>query len=499
MWQKVLLLLKEEIPIVHYGQYIECLNVQPNTKTEIVLECPSKIVKTKIEDKYLKLIKEKIKIVAKQNLNVRLILAESPNEKKPTTLDFSVNYHNENSLIETELSNKYIFRYDVVFNNIEYKEKNSQADFRTLEINGREFNDIYRELSRNPRFKYVKAQSLAISLNSSFVKEYNPLTDYIKSLKGKWKRGDHNYLGEMINCFKFTNKINAEYYFKKWYMQAIHSAFTPNFINAYCFVLHSSRGGKGKTIFCDNFLPKAINDRFRNSSTTFEFKSRDSLILASQVFIWNMDELESIVRNRTEADELRNFISNTGALTRKAFGKEAKRYYHLASFMATCNVDEPYYDTENRRFITFTVEEKMLFEKFFEIDKEMVMAQVYNEYLRLGEKGILFTQSEEDEITDNARQYEKNHNEYDLLFKHFEPCGSKESDDTQWLSCSEVLEFIKENHPKIYVTTNGIGRALFRAGFSKNRDTAFKTYLVKFKSKEAKKFFQADQADQADL
>ena len=38
-----------------------------------------------------------------------------------------------------------------------------------------------------------------------------------------------------------------------------------------------------------------------------------------------------------------------------------------------------------------------------------------------------------------------------------------------------------------------------KAGFSKNRNTALKTYLVQFKSQESQEFFKADKADKADF
>ncbi|MBK8395747.1 MAG: hypothetical protein IPL26_10995 [Leptospiraceae bacterium] len=128
----------------------------------------------------------------------------------------------------------------------------------------------------------------------------------------------------------------------------------------------------------------------------------------------------------------------------------------------------------------------------------MVLAQVYNEYLELEGNEILLSPKEENEIIDNARQYERNHNEYDVIGRHFEPAG-KESESAKWLTASKVLEFLSTNHPKLSFNINGIGRALSKAGFSKNKNNTYRSHLIGFKSREAFEYFKADKADKADF
>ena len=503
MWQKVLALLKQDIVPGDFELFIKPLTVTQNDEKYVYIQCKSVTHKTKVEKSFQPLIEKRVEEIIGKKLTLKLDVSSydensksSRKKKEKDYIDLSVNLQNEHSILESVLSEKFDFRRDSISGVLEYKRK-PENHFRRFagEIT---FNDIYRELLTTPKLKTVKTETLRISLNSSFVSTYNPLLDYIRSLKGKWKKGDPNFLGQMINCFKFTNKINVEYYFKKWYMQVLHSAFVPEFVNEYCFLFQSTRGGKGKTIFCKNFLPEFINNRFRNFGQFCDFKSKDSLILASQVLVWVMDEYEGIARNRYEADQLRGFISNTGAMARKAYGKENEHYKRLASFMGTCNVEEPLWDTENRRYIVVTIEEKMDFDKFFEINKELVLAQVYNEYLQLRGNGILLTGKEELEIINNARQYERNNSEYDILPKHFEPVGN-ESESAKWLTATEILEFLNTYHPNSYFNINGIGRSLMKAGFSKNRNNTYKTYLVGFKSEESQEFFKADKADKADF
>ncbi len=499
MWQEVLSLLKSDIVLGDYTLFIHPLSVVKSTDKEIVIECPSISIMNKVEKSYKGFIEKRIEEITNTKLKAKFQVAyqmdaEKKKEKKDF-VNFAVNETTEFTILESALSAKYDFRRDTISKLIEYKKKNESEFKQWSEI---AFNDIYKELLTNPKLKDVQPATIRISLNSSFVKDYNPLIEYIQSFKGKWKKGDRDYLGEMVNCFEFTNKINVPYYFKKWYMMAIHSIFVPNFVNEYCFLIQSDRGGKGKTIFCTNFAPPFIKGRFQNSARYVEFKSKDSLQLASTCMFWDLDEFEGIASNRYEADQLRGFISNTGAIARKAYGKDPERFNRMVSFIGSCNVEEPLWDTENRRFIVVTTEKKMNFDKFFRIKKDMVLAQVYNEYLELKGNEILLSPKEENEIIDNARQYERNHNEYDVIGRHFEPAG-KESESAKWLSASKVLEFLSTNHPKLFFNINGIGRALSKAGYSKNKNTALKTYLVQFKSREAIEYFKADKADKADF
>ncbi len=499
MWQEVLNLLKSDVALGEYTLFIHPLTVVKNTDKEIILECPSISIMNKVEKSYKGFIESRIKEITNAELKAKFQVAYQPvTEKKKEKKDFvnfSVNETTEFTILESALSAKYDFRRDTISGLIEYKKKNETEFRQWSEII---FNDVYKELLTNPKLKDVHPSTIRISLNSSFVRNYNPLIEYIQSFNGKWKKGDKDYLSEMVNCFKYTNKIDVAHYFKKWYTMAIHSVFVPNFINEYCFLIQSDRGGKGKTIFCTNFAPAFIRAKYQNSARYVEFKSKDSLQLASTCMFWDLDEFEGIASNRFEADQLRGFISNTGAIARRAYGKDPERFNRTVSFLGSCNVEEPLWDTENRRFIVVTVEEKLKFDKFLRINKEMVLAQVYNEYLELEGNEILLSPKEENEIIDNARQYERNHNEYDVIGRHFEPAG-KESESAKWLTASKVLEFLSTNHPKLSFNINGIGRALSKAGFSKNKNNTYRSHLIGFKSREAFEYFKADKADKADF
>jgi predicted P-loop ATPase len=394
------------------------------------------------------------KVKGKKDFSITDTTAEDDEDKpKPTQID----------RLELFLSNKYIFRHNIVSGKLEFqyfgkKKWNIMNDF--IE------NSMLRECLK-ARIR-TNISSLRNLLNSDFCPLYNPFEDYFFNLPNYDEKTD--YITELANTITTTKQDLWQQCFKKWMVAMVGCVLDDKVIN-HTVIVFSGKQGLGKTTWVEKLVPKQLKEYL--FSGTINPNNKDTLVQLSECMLINLDELENL--NRSEIGSLKEIITKTQIRMRKAYGHNNETMPRRASFAGSVNTAQFLNDTTgSRRFLCFELEGIQYQHK---VDINLAFSQA----LFLFKSGFRhwFDQEEIKLITENNEQYQLHSPEEELLLTWFEPCEREIA--TLFLNASQIGAKLAEK-AKINLndgTINKIGKALKKHNFVKLMRKGSPVYALK--------------------
>ena len=390
----------------------------------------------------------------KSNYSIEDVSDEDDEDKpKPTQID----------RLELFLSNKYVFRHNIVSGKLEFqyfgkKKWNVMNDF--IE------NSMLRECLKG-RIK-TNLSSLRNLLYSDFCPLYNPFEDYFHNLPSYDEKTD--YITDLANTITTTKQDLWQQCFKKWLVAMVGCVLDDKVIN-HTVIVFSGKQGLGKTTWVERLVPKQLKEYL--FSGTINPNNKDTLVQLAECMLINLDELENL--NRSEIGSLKEIITKTQIRMRKAYGHNNETMPRRASFAGSVNTAQFLNDsTGSRRFLCFELEG---IQYQHNVDINMAFSQA----LFLFKSGFRFwfDQEEIKNITANNEQYQLHSPEEELLLTWFEPCPKEEA--TLFLNASQIAAKLADR-TKLNLndgTINKLGKALKKHNFIKISKKTGYVYAVK--------------------
>jgi len=388
--------------------------------------------------------------------NEKQINSKSPKPKTQNPTPFSEDEDDEDKpkptqidRLELFLSNKYVFRHNIVSGKLEFqyfgkKKWNVMNDF--IE------NSMLRECLKG-RIK-TNLSSLRNLLYSDFCELFNPFEDYFFNLPTYDEKTD--YITELANTITTTKQDLWQQCFKKWLVAMVGCVLDEKVIN-HTVIVFSGKQGLGKTTWVEKLVPKQLKEYL--FSGTINPNNKDTLVQLAECMLINLDELENL--NRSEIGSLKEIITKTQIRMRKAYGHNNETMPRRASFAGSVNTAQFLNDsTGSRRFLCF---ELVDIQYQHNVDINLAFSQA----LFLFKSGFRhwFDQEEIKSITENNEQYQLRSPEEELLLTWFEPIERENA--TLFLNASQIAAKLAEK-AKINIndgTINKIGKALKKHNF----------------------------------
>ena len=250
------------------------------------------------------------------------------------------------------LSSGYIFRYNTLSEKVELKPR--EEDWR--EFDDRELNDVLTRM--HSRSVKVSKDNLNTYINSGvFSTPYNPVEEYVKSLK-PWKHRV-DYIRQIFQYLQLEEGTDAEFLFecfKLWFVCLVASSAGLDVTNQLMLVLEGEKEGTGKTEFVLRLLPTPLRRYLHSSVQLSTFKDKDEQLAMAHSIIFFLDEIKL---NSQTFNKLKNMVGGAGANTvteRAPFAHNEKTRKVHASLAATTNhLDFLPEDLGNRRFLVLPV------------------------------------------------------------------------------------------------------------------------------------------------
>ena len=331
---------------------------------------------------------------------------------------------------------------------------------QSMEIDGRnftdrEFNTIFVEL-REQLGNTVQSQLVNSIIDSDNTSSFNPFTDYIKNIK------DHNTKGHISKLCssiiyknkKFYSAATLEHFVKKWLLGIIASMHG---IHSVTILVLCGGQGVGKTNFFRNLLPKGLEKYYAESKLDL---GKDDLILMCNKLIICDDEFGG--KSKKEEKLLKELASKQIFSVRPPYGKRNIDMLRYAVLCGTSNDSQLLNDLSgNRRIIPIDIE-GINWQIYNEVDKDLLFAELYNEYINNTNQWQLNT-LDINILNDLTHENKIVCYEEELLIRYFKEPNATYS---KWMTNTDILDVLSRD-TKQRITAQKLGQVLKNYGYVK--------------------------------
>jgi len=353
--------------------------------------------------------------------------------------------------VELFLSRAYEFFFNEVTQMREYRIKGTNDDF--VKVN---YDTIWRALSkRGFKFPLDKLKSL---LRSDFVTIYNPFKMYFDQLP-TWKatKEGHDPIGDLADHVVTTTPGFFREQLKKALVRQIACALG-NYVNRIVIVLVSEAQATGKSTFIRFLNPFGL-EYYTESPLQ---SNKDTEFAFVENFMYNLEELSSL--SNTDVNRLKEIISKASIKERKPYAQDAESQPRRCTFWGSTNKTEFLTDTQNTRWLCFTVESiKWAYSK--EIDINEVYAQALALY---NDPNFNFElNADEQEKRDFINKgFEIVDIEKELIMLHFKVCAKNAG---EFVSNADILERLTNfTEGKVKLNTRIISKSMVQLDFERD-------------------------------
>lgn len=243
------------------------------------------------------------------------------------------------------LNEKYDLRYNMVMKYTEYVPKNKEwIGFQALEPR------VQKSLTLEVQLAgiNVSIKDVRNFLESNFIKNYNPVEDFLFTCYDNWDGKDHiRALARTVP----TNNPHWEDWFYTWFLAMVeqwHNRTGRQYGNSVAPLLISKQG-YNKSTFCRRLIPPQLQWGYTDNLILSE--KRQVLQAMSQCLLINLDEFNQISA-KVQQGFLKNLIQLPNVKYKPPYSSHVQEFPRTASFIATSNMDDILTDPSgNRRFI----------------------------------------------------------------------------------------------------------------------------------------------------
>ena len=243
------------------------------------------------------------------------------------------------------LNEKYDLRYNMVMKYTEYVPKDKEwIGFQAVEPR------VQKSLTLEVQLAgiNVSIKDVRNFLESNFIKNYNPVEDFLFTCYDNWDGKDHiRALARTVP----TNNPHWEDWFYTWFLAMVeqwHNRTGRQYGNSVAPLLISKQG-YNKSTFCRRLIPPQLQWGYTDNLILSE--KRQVLQAMSQCLLINLDEFNQISA-KVQQGFLKNLIQLPNVKYKPPYGSHVQEVPRTASFIATSNMDDILTDPSgNRRFI----------------------------------------------------------------------------------------------------------------------------------------------------
>ena len=243
------------------------------------------------------------------------------------------------------LNAHYEMRYNTVMKYTEYQEKD-RAWLGFMPVSPR----IVKRMTLEVQLADIPVSIKDVKnyLESDYIKNYDPIDEYLFACHGKWDGKDHiRALARTVP----TDNPNWENWFYTWFLGMVEQwrTYRNHQYGNSVVPLLISKQGYNKSTFCRRILPQELQWGYNDNLILSE--KRQVLQAMSQFLLINLDEFNQISAN-VQQGFLKNIIQLPSVKIKRPYGSHVEDFPRTASFIGTSNIDDILSDPSgSRRFI----------------------------------------------------------------------------------------------------------------------------------------------------
>lgn len=370
------------------------------------------------------------------------------------------------------LESRYDFRYNTVMKYVEYLPKDKGwYGYRPVEPR------VQKRMTLEVQLADIRVSIKDVRnfLESDYIKNYNPIEEYLFQCYDKWDGKDH--IRALARTVPTANPHWADWFYT-WFLGMVDQwrGYSHRQYGNSVAPLLISKQGYNKSTFCRRLLPPELQWGYSDNLILSE--KRQVYQAMAQFMVINLDEFNQI-SPQVQQGFLKNLIQLPTLKYKPPYGSHVMEFPRLASFIATSNMKDILSDPSgNRRFIG--VELTGPIDVSVRPNYQQLFAQALSA-LRNGEKSyfdaqqvkLIMKSNSQFEIIQPIDQY------FQLYFELVE--NEKEGD---YLTAAEIFDYLKKQIGSSLKVNSlmGFGRKLANMSELKHKRFADgMKYLVKKK------------------
>ena len=243
------------------------------------------------------------------------------------------------------LESRYDFRYNTVMKYVEYLPKDKGwYGYRPVEPR------VQKRMTLEVQLADIRVSIKDVRnfLESDYIKNYNPIDEYLFQCYDKWDGKDH--IRALARTVPTANPHWADWFYT-WFLGMVDQwrGYSHRQYGNSVAPLLISKQGYNKSTFCRRLLPPELQWGYSDNLILSE--KRQVYQAMAQFMIINLDEFNQI-SPQVQQGFLKNLIQLPTLKYKPPYGSHVMEFPRLASFIATSNMKDILTDPSgNRRFI----------------------------------------------------------------------------------------------------------------------------------------------------
>ena len=243
------------------------------------------------------------------------------------------------------LENRYDFRYNTVMKYVEYLPKDKGwYGYRPVEPR------VQKRMTLEVQLADIRVSIKDVRnfLESDYIKNYNPIEEYLFQCYDKWDGKDH--IRALARTVPTANPHWADWFYT-WFLGMVDQwrGYSHRQYGNSVAPLLISKQGYNKSTFCRRLLPSELQWGYSDNLILSE--KRQVYQAMAQFMVINLDEFNQI-SPQVQQGFLKNLIQLPTLKYKPPYGSHVMEFPRLASFIATSNMKDILSDPSgNRRFI----------------------------------------------------------------------------------------------------------------------------------------------------
>lgn len=243
------------------------------------------------------------------------------------------------------LESRYDFRYNTVMKFVEYMPK-EKGWYGFQPVDPR----VQKRMTLEVQLADIRVSIKDVRnfLESDYIKNYNPIDEYLFQCYDKWDGKDH--IRALARTVPTANPYWADWFYT-WFLGMVDQwrGYSHRQYGNSVAPLLISKQGYNKSTFCRRLLPPELQWGYSDNLILSE--KRQVYQAMAQFMVINLDEFNQI-SPQVQQGFLKNLIQLPTLKYKPPYGSHVMEYPRLASFIATSNMKDILSDPSgNRRFI----------------------------------------------------------------------------------------------------------------------------------------------------